>query len=263
MWASLLLLAQADPAALVERLGSDDIEVRQRAQAELARLGGAAEPTLDAASRRPDPEVASRARGLLMDVVAPHRREVARELAHVAAHVRWAAATRVPSGIVAVSRAIRELDPAHPLANMSGWSELVERVDSGDLSRRVDGSPESLFKDLRHPSRERWTEVREKVPAWLEKAYERTCVSCVRRRLETFQVGVDVENARVEDLLGQLEGLGDVRIVVAEEAVFDHALTIAAKGSLREVLDRVLASYGLGLRVRDDGLVLAERQAAE
>lgn len=52
-------------ADLVRRLGSDDLERRQKADEELRRIGRAAIPHLEAAARSEDPEVASRARAIL------------------------------------------------------------------------------------------------------------------------------------------------------------------------------------------------------
>ncbi len=67
-----LARAQEDPAALVERLGSDSVVERAGVQRRLLALGKAAVPAIEAALRHPDPEVASRARRLL-DLIAIRR----------------------------------------------------------------------------------------------------------------------------------------------------------------------------------------------
>jgi HEAT repeat protein len=53
---ALLLLLQADAAELLKRLGSDDVDARDRAQAEFVKLGPRALPDLEAAARDADAE---------------------------------------------------------------------------------------------------------------------------------------------------------------------------------------------------------------
>lgn len=62
--ALLLLLAQ-DPAALVRKLGAAAVEEREEAASTLKRLGRAALPALEAASRDRDPDLAARARDVI------------------------------------------------------------------------------------------------------------------------------------------------------------------------------------------------------
>ncbi len=76
--ACVTLLAQGeaqkpgDPARLVADLGSAEFAVRERAAAELWRLGDAAKPALTAALRSDDAEVASRAKLVLDKFAAGH-----------------------------------------------------------------------------------------------------------------------------------------------------------------------------------------------
>lgn len=64
-WAALLLAQDAPVERWVAELGSEDIEVRERANAALAMLGPRARRALEAAARSKDAEVAARARALL------------------------------------------------------------------------------------------------------------------------------------------------------------------------------------------------------
>jgi HEAT repeat protein len=65
----LLLVAIAqDPGALIERLRSDQVDVREEAAQSLQDLGRPALPGLEKASRDPDPEVAARARLLVRKI---------------------------------------------------------------------------------------------------------------------------------------------------------------------------------------------------
>ena len=61
--------AGPDAAALVEQLGDDSFEVRQRASEQLAAMGLAAQEALTAGLRDPDAEIRRRCRWLLQDVL--------------------------------------------------------------------------------------------------------------------------------------------------------------------------------------------------
>lgn len=237
MWASLLLLVQ-DPAALVEGLGSDDIEIRARAEADIVRLGAVAEAALDAASGDADPEVASRARRLLLDVVAPHRREVDRALSHMLSHIG-----RNDASARALAPLLKRAFPDHPLA-------------------RADAPPRFTY-----PTREAWMRsrdgLREAVAATLPAGT--SCAACVEWRLETVKVGFAFENAKVEDILGYLREVGGVTLILdamvsdeAKDLHLDRAVTIEAKDvTLGEALRRVLRPYGMGFAVmEEEGVVL-------
>ena len=97
--AMLIWLLPQDPSALVERLGAEAIELRQAAEAELARWGAAAAPALDAGRRHPDPEIAARAGRLLAALLPEH--EEARS------HLR---AARRAEDVEKLSDALRRLD---------------------------------------------------------------------------------------------------------------------------------------------------------
>ena len=60
-----LFLLQDDPAALIEKLRSDNVEVREAASTRLKELGDAAKPALERAEKDADSEVAARASYLL------------------------------------------------------------------------------------------------------------------------------------------------------------------------------------------------------
>ena len=257
------LLAQADPAALIERLRSDDIEIRERAEADLVRLGSAAEAALDGASRDGDPEVAARARRLLLDVVAPHRREVDQTLRHLLAHLRsqigWDNASAR-----ALAALLRRYFPDHPL------SLKDELVQTAALPWIRDAEAGASFT---YPAREAWTRdregLREAVDATLRVG--KTCPSCVEWRLRTVKVGLVFENAKVEDILSYLRDVGGVNLIldamVSDEAKrldLDRAVTLEVKDvALEEALTRVLAPYGMGYRVTEEGVVLIGTRPAE
>lgn len=237
-----------DPAALVERLGSDDIEIRQRAEADLIRLGPAAVPALDAASKRGDPELASRARSLLLEVIVPHRREVDRELAHMAIHGRPPSDKRLDmETAMCLKKALALIDPEHPFAtSTAAWES---------------GAPAELRTGLRYPDAARWAEVREKVARYIElPGSMSTCAFCVRRRLAMMKVSITFENARFEDVIAQIETLGAVRVLIDGDVRFDHAVTVKARGALGEILDQLFASEGLTVRVLEGGTILAVKR---
>ena len=187
-----------DPAALVERLRAGDIEARERAEAELVRIGAPAEAALDEASRDADPEVAARARGLLLRAVAAHRGEVLRELRHIGRHLSDAARFEHADQILALTGALRRMDPEHPLAKEFTIRGLW-----------------SMERDFRHPARDVWTQIRGKVAEDVENAsYCRSCEACVTRRLMTAKVGFAFENAKVEDILAHLREVADLNLIL-------------------------------------------------
>ncbi len=248
-----------DPAALVERLRTGDLEARELAETEFIRLGAAAVPALDRASSDPDPEVSARARSLLMGVLAPHRQEVAREIAHLAVHARLAASGKFPVSPVALGRAMESIDASHPLAREGAWIELTERTTpAGELSA------EALQRRLRFPGPARWQAARPQIQALLDRCFEHVCKTCVRRRLDTLKVGLGFENAKVEDILAQLGEVGGVTLIIdagvsdeERDLQLDRAVTIEAKDVvLAEALKRVLRPYGMGYRVTEEGVVL-------
>ncbi len=119
MIASLLFafaLAQdADPSRLIEDLGSNDVEVRTRAEAALVKLGGKALAALEAASGSTDADVRSRASALIREIRRLDRRAaICRALApeFVAALPR--------AGDVATSES--ESDWRQLLADATGYS---------------------------------------------------------------------------------------------------------------------------------------------
>ncbi|HEX7902084.1 MAG TPA: STN domain-containing protein [Planctomycetota bacterium] len=258
------LLAQADPAALVERLRSDDIEARARAEADLIRLGAASEGALEAATGDADPEVASRARRILLDVVAPHRREVDQAVRHLLAHLRsqigWDnASARVLAAL------LKRYFPDHPL---SLKDELVQTPALTWIHQA-----EAAGARFTYPSREAWTRVRddlrESVSATLRVG--KTCPPCVEWRLRTVKVGLAFENAKVEDILSYLRDVGGVDLILdammsdeAKQLDLDRAVTLMVKDvALEEALTRVLAPYRMGYRVTEEGVVLIGLRAAE
>lgn len=249
----LLQIFLQDPAALVERLRSEDPAVRMRAEADLTKLGEAAETALDAAAKDADPEVAARAKRLLAEGVASHRQEVRREALHVGRHMgtaMMAGSTPVLEGLKA---AFAELDPENMLAR------TVTPLDLSLLSR-----------DLKYPRRSAWPGIREKVRARMEKTvFDRACKACVERRLETLKVGLKFENAKVEEILAYLREVGGVNLILdagmsddPRERQMELAVTIEAKDvALAEALKRLLAPYGMGCRVTEEGVVLLGRSA--
>lgn len=256
------MLPVQDPAALVERLRTDDIEVRQRAETELSRLGSAAESALDGASRDLDPEVASRARRLLLEVVAPHRREVDAAVAHLARHLRRAVLEPRPSAVAEAVRALGEIDPESWFDRGMEWHGLAQ-VGSPEhrqaLAREL--TPELLLRELRYPRHSAWARMRERVLGAIgDSDYRRECRDCVARRLREVRIGIAFENARVEDILEYLRDVGDLSIAFgAGEFNLERAVTMEAKDvALGEALERVLLPFGLGARVMEEGVVLVE-----
>ena len=233
-----------DPAALVERLRTGDIEDRQGAEAALVRLGPAAEEALDRASRDVDPELSARARGLLLRAVAVHRKDVLRELRHIGRHLSDASRLQDVDELAALTRSLGRMDPEHPL--LQGFT----------ISRLC-----SLERDFRPPGREAWERVREKVAEGVEKSsYRKTCAECVGRRLGKLRIGFSFENAGIEDILAYLGKVGDLLIEVdAGEFFLERAMTVAEKDApLGEALGRVLAAFELEWRVTAEGVVLVQ-----
>jgi hypothetical protein len=245
MWASLLLLAQADPAAVVERLGSDDFEVRLRAEADLVRLGPAAEAALEKGTLHADREIAARSSRLL-DVVAPHRREASAALVHLVAHYNEALSRRRIEDARALMGTLKRVDPGHPLLDDDRC--LVSSAASKSYSRM--------------PDRATWTSLRAAVmEAVAATPSPARCVPCARWRLSTMKVGLRFENARVEEILAYLKDLGGLTLVLAEDTRFEHAATISAKEvTLADALDLVLSPYEMAGRLTDEGVLLVERK---
>lgn len=70
--AILLLLALQDIDGLIERLGHDDVDVRDKAQTDLLKRGRAALPAIrKAAESHADPEVRARASALVRAINTP------------------------------------------------------------------------------------------------------------------------------------------------------------------------------------------------
>lgn len=259
-----LLLGLQDPAALVERLGSDDIEVRQRAEADLARLGAAAEPALEQGSRHADREIAGRAARILHDVIAPHRREAQAELAHLLAHLREALGRKRKGDVHALLDALQRLDPGHPLTghdilSTGRWQEEAAALESA--RKAVEAS--TAFSAV--PGRAAWFTLRDKTrEAIAATPSPGPCAPCARWKLSTVRVGLMFENARVEDILKYLKDVGGLTIVLVDDRHFEHATTISAKDvTLGEALERVLRPYGTSARVTAEGVVVVERKADE
>lgn len=68
MLALLLAVLAQDPQELVDRLRSDQVDVREAAEKALRGLGAKAVPALEKALKDPDPEVAGRAKSLLRTI---------------------------------------------------------------------------------------------------------------------------------------------------------------------------------------------------
>lgn len=261
MWASLLLVVQ-DPAELVERLGSDDIEVRQAAEAELVRLGSASEDALEKGTRHADKEIAGRSARLLFDIVAPHRREANAELAHLLSHLREAVAQRRKKDVDTLLAALRRLDLEHPLPrdfelSLTAWEGCFLAREAA--LRKVAES--KAF--ARVPDRATWASARiPAIEAIASTPSPGPCAACARWRMSAVKVGLMFENARVEDILKYLKDVGGLTIVIVDDRPFEHATTISAQDiTLGEALERVLRPYGVGTRVTEEGAVLVERRA--
>jgi hypothetical protein len=267
-----LLLRLQDPAALVERLGSDDIEVRQRAEAELIRLGATAEPALEQGSRHADREIAGRAERILLEVVAPHRREAAAELSHLLGHLREGVSKRDRKAVERLLGALSRVDPGHPLLKVSA-AVATGPWESCFLSR------DAALKEVaasnaftRMPGREAWEAVRETYrEAVAATPSPGPCAPCARWRMSAVKVGLKFENAKAIDILAYLRDVGNIHLIVdamvsdeAREIDLDRAVTIEAKDlTLGEALDRVLAPCGLeAVVVPEEGVVLARRRAS-
>jgi len=254
------LLAQADPAALVERLRSDDIEVRERAASEISRLGGRAEPELDAASRDADPEVAARARQLLLDFIAPHRREIERVLSHLSWHFQKGVLEKGAGGARQALLHLRMIDPFHPFGKTLEWHGVSLFATPEDRHRLAGWmGADHLLRGLRYPDRAAWEGMRERVS---RPPYDSACSTCVKGRLMSFKLGMSFENARVETVLEYLKDLGDVSLVLdAMDGHLERAVTLEFRDvTLTEAFERVLAPFDLEARVSDGGVVLITRR---
>jgi HEAT repeat protein len=147
LWIALAgTLALQDPEELIEKLGSDRIEVREEASRRLIELGEAAAPALKTLARDPDAEKAARAR-LLLDHLAvlaslsPEYRKarpgIERRLSTAADH-SWTEEFLAAAGrgrpplwnqdlAVLVTRALRgaqSADESDAILNHVGWRKL-------------------------------------------------------------------------------------------------------------------------------------------
>lgn len=252
------LLALQDPAALVERLGSDDIEQRQRAEADLVALGAASEAALEEGTRHPDREIATRSSRILYELIAPHRLEARAELGHLRAHLSKAVARKNAEDIGILINALHGLDPEHALVVdfLSSSKAWMGAVPSDAVLKKIETA--SAF--ARVPGKDAWISRRNGTKDAIAKTTSfGPCPACARWRLSTTRLGFDFENARVEEILAHLKDVGGVAIVLAEDARFDYATTVSAGNvSVEEALESVLAPYRMRGRVTEEGIVVVE-----
>jgi hypothetical protein len=253
------LVCLQDPAALVERLGSDDIEARQRAEADLVDLGQASEAALEKGTRHPDREIATRSARILYELIAPHRLEAKAELDHLRAHLAKAVERENVEDVGLLINTLHRVDPEHALVIdfLSSPKAWLGRAPPDGRLKKI----ETSTSYARVPDRAAWIARRSGMKDSIARASSfGPCPSCARWRLSTVRLGYSFENARVEDILAHLEDVAGVTIGLGDATRFEYATTISARNvSVEEALESVLAPYGMRAYVTAEGVVRVEK----
>ena len=192
----------------------------------------------------------------------PHRRDVAREAAHLARHANRLAREGRSRELARLMRIARDIDPDHPFGWESPWIYIPGQKASAAV---VALTPERLLRGLRYPGEREWKRLGPRVAEALEEAnYDSGCSACVTRRLGTTRLGIAFENAKLDDILLYLRDVGGVRLLIdampsdeARDLRLDRAVTIDVKEvTLAEALEQVLKPYGMAGRVTEEGVIL-------
>jgi hypothetical protein len=266
---------RSDLGGLIERLGSDSVQVRDDASAILAYVGEAALPDLDRALDSPDAEVAARA-GVLIARIAPHRGAAVREMAHLFTHAcRSFEAGRLDASVFYCDGVLR-IDPAYPPARRLREAALRASEEEGGResflaaveawrseTSEADGSlPERGA--LRFPSRAEWR-VLSKTPfhlvPWNGVSLDPTDCAAIRRKLDTMKIDLAFENIPFEDILAFIRDFSGLTLVL-DAAVADRVdparpITFKVRDLvLRNVLQRLAAQFGLDFMITEEQVVL-------
>ncbi len=251
------LFIQDDPIpALIEKLGSDSIEERERATAALAARVDDAQEELERAIESADPEVSARARRIL-ETPTPYRREVRGEMAHLFDHALWSFQKRRAGECAALCDAMLLVDPRFRLA-----LELRESLRQGFAADTIAGD----FSTLRCPPRRSWEAIRRRIRETVLSGIDTPddgsrCPIAVRNRLQALTIDLEFENAKIEDVLQLIHDLTGLNLIldarVESMGDMDRTITFRARGrSVGESLRQILAEAGEEYVVTGEGVVL-------
>ena len=258
MWILLFpLLIQDDSIpALIERLGSDFVEERERATAALAARVDDAQEELERAIESADPEVSARARRIL-ETPTPYRREVRGEMAHLFDHALGSFRERRAAECLALCEAMLLVDPRFRLA-----LDLRESVLRGFAADAIAGD----FYSLRYPPRRSWEAIRKRIRETVLSGIDTPddgsrCPIAVRSRLQAIAIDLEFENAKFEDVLQLIRDLTGLYLVLDARMEsmgdMDRTITYRSQGrSVGESLRSILAEAGEEYVVTGEGVVL-------
>jgi hypothetical protein len=267
----------ADVSILVEKLGSESIQEREDATALLCHIGEPAIPDLDRALSSTDAEVVARVRGLIA-LIAPHRREVIREMGHLFSHACGTLRTcRFEDSVLYCNRILQIDSQYGPALELRSAAEKLRRDEgpSADFLARVEEWWADLCEDfgllpdlgtIRYPSRASWQEIASSLPSVHPGVYlEGADFLCISRKLDTMKIDLAFENTKLDDILAFIRDFSGLNIVV--DAGIANALdpqttmTFKVKDMvLKNVLKLLLAQLRLGYVVTEEGVVLLTDQ---
>lgn len=265
----LLLAGCAAPAPpvdadlLVERLGSEVIEEREAAFYRLVDVGSRALVEVQKGLRSADSEIAARCRELL-EVLAPHGREVRIEVGHWLRHAIQDFDRERYDRCMRLCDAVLVVDPDYPVAlKIREFAQKARHIQPlfpfegrfAEWERQTLGRlPEE--ETFRLPAPEAWPELRRTALAGLE-----TQADCVDLALDTTRITIDVDRARYSTILDVIREKSRLNIVEDAATISwvdsDSRLTVHLENrDLRTVLRRVLREMNLDFRVTAENVVL-------
>lgn len=250
-----LLLQEERVESLIEKLGSDSVQERERAGERLRERAGEAERALEGAARSADAEVAARA-GEILEVLVGYRQEAARTLALIMEDARFEFdrghflhAARLCDRALGLAP---RLDPAEDLKRsaLAGcW-----RPDSGPALQPAD------LRSLRLPSLDAWRASTAPRAAPVEEEEP----PCIQRKLATMKIDLAFEETALEDILAFIRDFSGLNIVldVSLRTSIDPAQKMDLKVKDRtvgQVLRCLLSELGLTYVITAERVVLLTR----
>ncbi len=252
-----LLLQEETVEALIERLGSDSVQVRERAGDRLRERAVEAEEALEQATRSADAEVAARA-GEILELLVGYRREVARTLPLLLKDAR----TEFDEGHFA--HCVRLCDLALQVAPDFGPVEELRRdalagcwrPGHGELVQAIE------LRRIRLPTLDVWRALKGRIPndvpddEWGEVS--------PNRKLATMKIDLAFEETSLDDILAFIRDFSGLNLVLDARlhGMIDPARKLDFKvkdRTLGQTLRCLLAEFGLTYVITEQRVVLLTR----